>query len=234
MGIILENVKKIYKAGEVTTYAIKGVDLEVKKGEFVCILGPSGSGKSTLLNCISGLDLPTSGRIVVDGKDISHYSSEQLTVLRKEYFGFVFQSYNLFNSLKVGENVDLIASLTNNPLDTDKVLKSVGIYDQKNKFPSQLSGGQQQRVSIARAVVKNPKILFCDEPTGALDEKSSKDVLEVLERLNEEHNTTIVIITHNIAIAGMSDKVIKVNSGEIVEIIENSCKIRAKDLIWGN
>ncbi len=232
--ISLKNVKKIYETGEVKTHALKGVDLEIKKGEFVCILGPSGSGKSTLLNCISGLDLPTSGKIVVDGKDISNYTSEQLSELRKDYFGFVFQSYNLFNSLKIGENVNLIASLTDKPLDTDKVLKSVGIYDQKDKFPSQLSGGQQQRVSIARAVVKNPKIMFCDEPTGALDEESSKEVLEVLENLNIEHNTTMVVITHNKAIAAMSDKVVKVNSGEIVEITENSIKIKAKDLVWGD
>ncbi len=230
--IKLKDVTKIYKTGEVETHALKGVELEINEGEFVCILGPSGSGKSTLLNVVSGLDNATSGYIEVDGKDISEYNDDQLTDLRKEYFGFVFQSYNLFNTLKVGENVDIVKTLSTNPLDTDSVLNSVDILDQKDKFPSQLSGGQQQRVSIARAIVKNPKILFCDEPTGALDEKSSKDVLEVLEKLNEEHKTTMVVITHNAAIANMSDKVVKVNSGNIVEIKTNTTKKKAKDLVW--
>jgi len=230
--IKLEKVTKIYDTGEVKTEALKDVDLLINQGEFVCVLGPSGSGKSTMLNVISGLDVPTSGVIEVDGEVTSSYSTKELTLFRRLSLSFIFQSYNLFQSLTVGENVELAAKISENPLDLDDVLDKVGILAQRDKYPSQLSGGEQQRVSIARAVIKNPKMMFCDEPTGALDEETAKEVLGVLEMLNKEYKTTMVVISHNPNIADMSDRVIKLNSGKVVEVKINETKKLAKEIAW--
>lgn len=233
MSIELRNVNKIYESGEIKTYALREASLEIKEGEFVVILGPSGSGKSTMLNVISGLDTPTSGEIYFNGKLISNLKSEELTIFRRENLGFIFQQYNLLQNLTVKENVDIGANLGENPLNIDEVLKKVGLIEQKNKYPSQLSGGQQQRVSIARSIAKNPKIIFGDEPTGALDEETAREVLQLIDEMNKEYKTTIVLITHNAGIANMADKVIKMNSGKIVEVIKNNKKQKASEIIWG-
>ena len=233
MGIKLKSVNKIYKSGDIETYALKDVSLEIKDGEFIVILGPSGSGKSTMLNVISGLDTPSNGDIIYNDTILSNSKEESLTLFRRKHLGFVFQQYNLFQNLTVRENVDMGANISSSPLNIDEIIGKVGLTEHKDKYPSQLSGGQQQRVSIARSIVKNPEILFCDEPTGALDEESARDVLELLAEMNEEYKTTIVIITHNPGIALMADRVIKMNSGKIKEIISNNVKQNAKEIIWG-
>jgi putative ABC transport system ATP-binding protein len=233
MGIKLKNVNKIYKSGDIETYALKDISLEISDGEFIVILGPSGSGKSTMLNVISGLDTPSNGDIIYNDTILSNSKEEALTLFRRKHLGFVFQQYNLFQNLTVRENVDMGANISSSPLNIDEIIDKVGLTEHKDKYPSQLSGGQQQRVSIARSIVKNPEILFCDEPTGALDEESARDVLELLAKMNEEYKTTIVIITHNPGIALMADRVIKMNSGKIKDIITNTVKQNAKEIIWG-
>ena len=227
------DVSKIYKLGEVETFALDKVSLEIEEGDFVVILGPSGSGKSTLLNVISGLDSVSDGKIYFKGECISDYSDEELTLFRRKNLGFIFQQYNLLQNLNVVENIDMGANISENPLDINTIIEKVGLVQQKNKFPSQLSGGQQQRVSIARSIVKNPAVLFGDEPTGALDEKTAREVLELLEKMNQEYKTTMVIITHNAGIAEMADKIIKMNSGKIVETIKNKQKKKASEIVWG-
>lgn len=231
--IKLENVTKIYTTGEVETVALKNVNVEIKEGEFVVLLGPSGSGKSTMLNVCSGLDTPTSGVIDVDGDLISSMNTKQLTKFRRDYLGFIFQQYNLLQTLNVKENVEVGREVSLNPFDAEEIIEQVGLTPNMKKYPYQLSGGEQQRVSIARAVVKNPKIMFCDEPTGALDEENAKEILGVLQELNEKYKTTVVLITHNPSISVMADRIIKLNSGEIKEIITNKEKLRAKDITWG-
>ncbi len=233
MSIKLENVTKIYETGEVKTYAVKDVSLEVKDGEFIVLLGPSGSGKSTMLNVISGLDTPTSGVITIDKDVISSMDSKQLTKFRRDNLGFIFQQYNLLQTLSVKENVEVGREVSLLPFTVEEVLTQVGLLDQADKYPFQLSGGEQQRVSIARAVVKNPKIMFCDEPTGALDEEMAKEILGILQKLNEVYGTSVVLITHNPSIGVMADRIIKLNSGELVEILENKNKLRAKEISWG-
>lgn len=230
--ITLENVFKTYKTGDVETHALRGVSLSIKDGEFIVILGPSGSGKSTLLNVISGLDNITSGSIKFNGEEISKYKEDKLTEFRRDNLGFIFQQYNLLQNLTVYENIQMGADLSKNPLDISETLKHVGLESSKDKYPSQLSGGQQQRVSIARSVVKNPNIMFCDEPTGALDEETAKQVLNLLQKLNKELKTTTVIITHNPSIANMADTVIRMNSGKIEEIYKNKEKLTANELKW--
>ncbi len=232
MDIKLKDVTKIYKLGEIKTYALKDVSLEIKSGEIVVILGHSGSGKSTLLNVISGLDTPTSGKILVGSHTISEYNSNQLTNFRRENLGFIFQQYNLLQNLTVRENIEIGSRLGETPFDIDDILGKVGLENEKYKYPYQLSGGQQQRVSIARSISKNPQILFCDEPTGALDEKTSKQVLDLLWDINRELKTTIVIITHNPNIAVMADRVIKMNSGQIQDIKLNRIKMKVSDIVW--
>ncbi|EGT3614738.1 ABC transporter ATP-binding protein [Clostridium perfringens] len=232
MMITLENVFKTYKTGDVETHALRGVSLSIKDGEFIVILGPSGSGKSTLLNVISGLDNITSGSIKFNGEEISKYKEDKLTEFRRDNLGFIFQQYNLLQNLTVYENIQMGADLSKNPLDINETLKHVGLESSKDKYPSQLSGGQQQRVSIARSVVKNPSIMFCDEPTGALDEETAKQVLNLLQKLNKELKTTTVIITHNPSIANMADTVIRMNSGKIEEIYKNKEKLTANELKW--
>lgn len=232
MSITLKNVSKIYKTGDIETIALKNINLEIEDGEFVVILGPSGSGKSTLLNVISGLDTPTTGEIYFNDIKISDYNEEKLTKFRREYLGFIFQQYNLLQNLSVRENVEIGSAVGKNPLGIDEVLKSVSMYEERNKYPYQLSGGQQQRVSIARSIAKNPKILFCDEPTGALDEKNGKQILNIIQVMNNNLKTTTVVITHNTNIAYMADRIIKMNSGGIVEVIENQDKRKASEILW--
>ena len=232
MGIKLEEVTKIYESGEIKTYACKNMDLEIKDGEFIVVLGPSGSGKSTMLNIISGLDTPTSGKITIDKDIISDMNTKELTKFRRNNLGFIFQQYNLLQTLNVAENVEVGREVGLDPFEIDEVLEQVGLLDQKHKYPYQLSGGEQQRVSIARAVVKKPKIMFCDEPTGALDEETAKEVLSVLKKLNEVYKTTLIIITHNPSIGMMADRIIKLNSAEIVEIKENKNRLSAYEINW--
>lgn len=232
MGIILKDVTKIYQTGEIKTYALKNINLEIQDGEFIVVLGPSGSGKSTLLNVISGLDIPTSGHILFNDTVISQLNEKALTKFRRDYLGFIFQQYNLLQNLTVKENIEMGAAIGINPLNLDEVIERVGLSDQKDKYPYQLSGGEQQRVSIARSVAKNPAIMFCDEPTGALDEKTGKQVLALIQEMNEFYKTTTVVITHNPSIGSMAHRVIKMNSGEIQEIILNNEKKKASEIKW--
>lgn len=233
MSIRLVNVGKIYKSGEVETVALKDINIEIKDSEFIVILGPSGSGKSTMLNVISGLDTPSSGEIYYNDEKISDYNEDKLTKFRRNNLGFIFQQYNLLQNLTVKENIEIGSSIGKNPLNIDEVLDAVSMKNEKDKYPYQLSGGQQQRVSIARSIAKNPKIMFCDEPTGALDEETGKQVLEMIQNMNERFKTTTVVITHNPNIAFMADRVIKMNSGKIVEEILNTKKRKTSEIKWG-
>lgn len=231
--ITLTNVSKIYRTGDIETQALKNINLTIDRGEFIVILGPSGSGKSTLLNVISGLDSVTSGTIEFKGHDLTKLSQDELVDFRRDHLGFIFQQYNLLQVLTVYENIQLGSDIGRRPLDIKELLKKVGLENAKDKYPHQLSGGEQQRVSVARSLSKNPDVLFCDEPTGALDEKNSKQILRILQELNAEYQTTIVVITHNTGISEMADRVIKMNSGEITEIITNRTKKNAQDIFWG-
>lgn len=231
--IHIEHVNKIYKTGEIETVALKEIELTIQDGAFVVILGPSGSGKSTLLNVISGLDTVTSGTITFGDTVLTDLSPEQMTAFRRDHLGFIFQQYNLLQNLTVQENIQIGADLSDSPLPIDELLEQVGLTSARDKYPYQLSGGEQQRVSIARSLSKNPTIVFCDEPTGSLDEDNSKRVLELLERLNKEYGKTVVVITHNTGISEMADDVIKMNSGRIIELTHNPTKRSARDIHWG-
>ena len=228
----LENVTKTYKNNNTENHALNKIDLEIEEGEIIVILGPSGSGKSTMLNILSGIDSVTKGKVFYKNKDITKLKENELTKYRKDNLGFVFQSYNLISNLTVRENVELGSELSNNPLNIKEILKEVVLIKHINKYPYQLSGGQMQRVSIARALVKNPSVLFCDEPTGALDEETGKKVLKLLQDINKKYHTTMIIVTHNNSIANMANKVIKVNSGNIKEVIKNEKTVNALDLRW--
>ncbi len=228
----LENIYKTYPFNDHIVHALENIDLEITEGEVVVILGPSGSGKSTLLNLLSGLDNPTKGKIYYYNDKITHYTDLELCEYRKNHLGFIFQSYHLIPNLTIEENILLGKQLSKNPIDVDEVLKAVDLYNQKNKYPYQLSGGQMQRVAIARSLVKNPEVLFCDEPTGALDEKTGKKVLGLLQNINNKYHTTMIIVTHNPSIAGIANTVIKMNSGKIIEIIKNTEIKSAEDLRW--
>ena len=226
------DVKKIYKMGEVSIEALSGVDFTVDKGEFVVVAGASGAGKSTILNILGGMDSPTSGEIIVDNNKINKYSNKELITYRRYDIGFVFQFYNLVQNLTARENVELATQICKNPLDVDEVMDAVGLGDRKNNFPAQLSGGEQQRVAIARALAKNPKILLCDEPTGALDYNTGKSILKLLQDTCRSMNMTVIIITHNLALTPMGDKVIKVKNGKISSITINENPIPVERIEW--
>jgi len=225
-------LSKIYVVGEVVVHALAGVDLDLYRGELVVLLGPSGSGKSTLLNILGGLDVPTSGCVRFLHHDLTNAGEEALTRFRREHVGFVFQFYNLIPSLTARENVALVTEISPRPMPPEEALERVGLGDRLDHFPAQLSGGEQQRVAIARAVAKRPDVLLCDEPTGALDCETGKIVLEVLARANEELGTTTAVITHNAAIAGMADRVVRMRSGAIVEIRRNERRASPAELEW--
>jgi putative ABC transport system ATP-binding protein len=218
--------------GEVAVHALNHVTLDFQSGELVVLLGASGSGKSTLLNIIGGLDVPSSGKLYFRGADMTAASESELTAFRRRSIGFVFQFYNLISSLTALENVQLVTEIADNPMSAAEALTIVGLGDRMSHFPAQLSGGEQQRVAIARAVAKRPELLLCDEPTGALDYKTGKLVLEVLERINRELGTTTLVITHNASIAGMADRVITLRSGEVFEDRHNAAKLSPSDLSW--
>jgi putative ABC transport system ATP-binding protein len=228
----LEGVSKEYHVGEVTVSALKNVSIDITQGQFVVLLGPSGSGKSTLMNMVGGLDTPTKGRIWVRENEITNMNEGELTLYRRNDVGFVFQFFNLVPSLTARENVEMVAELVGNKDKAEAALESVGLEGRLDHFPSQLSGGEQQRVSIARALAKSPSLLLADEPTGDLDFETGKMILSVMKRINEEENTTIVIVTHNTAIALMADRVLRMRSGEIIEdrTVENP--ISPEDLEW--
>lgn len=217
--IEFENVKKIYQMGEVKIEALGGVSFTIDKGEFVVIAGASGAGKSTILNILGGMDTCSEGNIYVDGTRISDFNAKELTAYRRYEIGFVFQFYNLVQNLTVKENVELATQICKNPLDIDETIEAVGLRERAGNFPAQLSGGEQQRVAIARALAKNPKLLLCDEPTGALDYATGKQILKLLQDTCKDHGVSVVVITHNLALTGMGDKVIKVRNG-LIESIE--------------
>lgn len=221
--ITFENVKKTYTMGEIKIHALDGVSFTINEGEFVIIAGASGAGKSTILNLLGGMDTVSEGTIVVDGKEISSYSDKEMTFYRRYDVGFVFQFYNLIQNLTLKENVELATQICKNPLDIVETIKAVGLQERTNNFPSQLSGGEQQRVAIARALAKNPKLLLCDEPTGALDYQTGKQVLKVLQDTCRKQKKTVIVITHNLALTPIGDKIIKVKSGKIesIEINDN-------------
>ena len=221
--IELKNVCKEYKMGEITIKALNNTNIKIEKGELVVVVGPSGAGKTTALNILGGMDSVTSGDVIVDGKNIAKLKNRELTKYRREDIGFVFQFYNLVQNLTAIENVELATQICKDSLDPDDVMEKVGLRDRKNNFPSQLSGGEQQRVAIARAIAKNPKLLLCDEPTGALDYKTGKQILKLLQDTSRKENMTVIIITHNAAIAPMADKIIRFKNGtaESIEINEN-------------
>ena len=232
MFIEVKNLKKAYKNGKVQSEILKGVSFDVKAGEILTILGPSGSGKSTLLNLMGGLDTADSGSIKIDGTDIVGMSEKDLSKFRRNTFGFIYQFYNLVSDLNVYENVEVCHWLGDKSIKIDDILDRVGMAEHKKKFPDELSGGMQQRVSIARAIAKNPKILFYDEPTGALDYKSAHDVLEMIEDIHKKSNTTIIIVTHNIAIADMSDHIIEIRDGVVALDQHNDKVLSASEVEW--
>lgn len=230
--IQFKNVKKKYKMGEVEIEALSSVDFSVNKGEFVVVAGASGAGKSTILNILGGMDTVSSGQVIVDNNEISKYSQKELITYRRYDIGFVFQFYNLVQNLTARENVELAIQISKNPLDIDKVLDSVGLANRKNNFPSQLSGGEQQRVAIARAIAKNPKLLLCDEPTGALDYNTGKAILKLLQDTCRKKGVTVIIITHNLALTPMGDKVIEVRNGKIQKVTINENPTPVERIEW--
>ena len=225
-------LKKSFGSGDTKQDVLKGLDFTVAKGEFCVMLGPSGSGKSTLLNILGGIDSADSGEIYIDGDKLADMTEKSLTRYRRKHLGYVFQMYNLIPNLNVKENIETGAYLSDAPLDIDELLKILGLYEHRHKLPNQLSGGQQQRVSIGRAIVKNPDILLCDEPTGALDYNTSKEILKLIEEVNVKYGNTIIMVTHNEAIKEMADHVIKLRDGKIRRDIVNTEKIAAADLEW--
>ena len=230
--IEFKNIVKEYKMGEVTIKALDKTCFEIEKGELVVIVGPSGAGKTTALNILGGMDTATSGQVFVDGKEISKLNNKQLTSYRRNDIGFVFQFYNLVQNLTAKENVELATQLCSDALDVNEILDKVGLGSRKNNFPAQLSGGEQQRVAIARAIAKNPKLLLCDEPTGALDYKTGKSILKLLQDMSRKEKMTVVIITHNGAIAPMADKVIHFKNGTAEKIEENHNIVSIDNIEW--
>ena len=230
--ITFNQVKKSYKMGEIEIEALSGVDFSIEKGEFVIVAGASGAGKSTVLNILGGMDTASSGTIMVDGKEVNAYSHKELITYRREDIGFVFQFYNLVQNLTALENVELATQICKNPLNTKEILEAVGLSHRQNNFPAQLSGGEQQRVAIARALAKNPKLLLCDEPTGALDYNTGKAILKLLQDTCRQMNMTVVMITHNLAIAPMGDKVIHVRNGAVSHVDINENPVPVERIEW--
>ncbi len=230
--VTLRDVKKIYQMGEVKIAAADGISFRIEKGEFAVVVGPSGAGKTTVLNILGGMDTATSGEGWVDGIEITGYTNRQLTTYRRDDIGFVFQFYNLIPNLTAKENVELALQICKDPLDAKKVLEEVGLGERLDNFPAQLSGGEQQRVSIARALAKNPKLLLCDEPTGALDYNTGKSILKLLQDTCRRKGMTVVLITHNSAIAPMADKVIKVKNGKVASLVINENPIPVETIEW--
>ncbi|WP_312702060.1 ABC transporter ATP-binding protein [Sedimentibacter sp.] len=232
MFISAESLCKSYGSGDGKNDVLKNVDLSLEKGHIGVILGPSGSGKSTLMNMIGGVDRADSGSIIVDGDNVAGFDDDALTEYRRKNVGFIFQFYNLVPNLTVSENIEVCADISDSPLNLNEILSMVGLEKKKNRFPRELSGGEQQRVAVARAIVKNPKLLLCDEPTGALDFETSRDVLSLLQKINREFGTTILMITHNIAIGDMAHVVYKLRSGEVTETIRHNEIIAAERIEW--
>lgn len=232
MFVDVSSLRKSYTSGAIINEVLKGIGLKLDQGEIGVILGPSGSGKSTLMNIIGGIDRGDSGKVSVDGVGINNLNDDQLTDYRRGDVGFVFQFYNLIPNLTVGENIEVVSNISESPLNIDEVLAAVEMHDKKHRFPRELSGGEQQRVSIARAIVKNPKLLLCDEPTGALDYQTSRSILKLLQQVNQKYGTTILMITHNAAIAAMANRVFKLRSGEIVEAAVNQATVPAERIEW--
>ena len=230
--VTLEEVKKRYRMGEVEIMAADGIDFQISQGEFAVVVGPSGAGKTTVLNILGGMDTASEGRVIVDGQDITAYSQKQLTAYRRDDIGFVFQFYNLIPNLTALENVELALQICKAPMDAREVLEEVGLGQRLNNFPAQLSGGEQQRVSIARALAKNPKILLCDEPTGALDYNTGKSILKLLQDTCRIKGMTVILITHNSAIAPMADRVIKIKNGRVADIVRNPYPVPVETIEW--
>ena len=232
MFLEIKGIKKSFGAGESRVDVLKGINLEIEKGEFCVLLGPSGSGKSTLLNIIGGIDGADAGSITIQGERLEDMKEKKLSLYRRKHLGYIFQMYNLIPNLTVRENIEVGAYLSDRPLDVDELLHTLGLYEPQRKLPNQLSGGQQQRTAIGRAIVKNPDILLCDEPTGALDYNTSKEILKLIETVNHKYGNTIVMVTHNDAIKDMADRVVKLRDGMIRRNYQNEQKIPAADLEW--
>ena len=234
MKVFLEikNIKKHFGEGESRVEVLKGIDIEIEKGEFCVLLGPSGSGKSTLLNIIGGIDAADEGYISINGEKTADMNEKALTLYRRKHLGYIFQMYNLIPNLNIKEYIEVGAYLSDNPLDVDDLLKTLGLYEHRHKLPNQLSGGQQQRTAIGRAIVKNPDILLCDEPTGALDYNTSKEILQLIEDVNKKYGNTIIMVTHNDAIKQMADRVVKLRDGMIRKNYLNETKLTAAELDW--
>lgn len=232
MFLEINQIKKHFGEGESRVEVLKGIDVEIEKGEICVLLGPSGSGKSTLLNIIGGIDHADSGYIAINGEKTADMNEKKLTMYRRKHLGYIFQMYNLIPNLNIKENIEVGAYLSDNPLDVDEILHTLGLYEHRHKLPNQLSGGQQQRTAIGRAIVKNPDILLCDEPTGALDYNTSKEILKLIEDINKKYGNTVVMVTHNDAIKNMADRVIKLRDGMIRKNYLNENKISAAELDW--
>lgn len=230
--IEVSGLTKIFKTGDVEVHAVNDMSFSIRRGEIAVIVGPSGAGKTTLLNVLGGMDTPTYGQVIVDGQNIANYNEKELTKYRRNDIGFVFQFYNLVQNITAIENVELATQICKNPLNPEMVLNQVGLGDRKNNFPSQLSGGEQQRVAIARAIAKNPKLLLCDEPTGALDYKTGKEVLKLLQDTARKNNITVIIITHNQAITPMADRIIQVKNGTIEKNVINQNPVPIEKIEW--
>lgn len=232
MFLEIKEIKKAFGQGESRVEVLRGIDLSLERGEFCVLLGPSGSGKSTLLNIIGGIDSADSGEIAIGGEPMSHMREKQLTMYRRKHLGYIFQMYNLIPNLTVRENIEVGSYLSDKPLDVDELLRLLGLWEHRGKVPSQLSGGQQQRTAIGRAVVKNPDILLCDEPTGALDYKTSKEILKLIEQVNKTYGNTVIMVTHNDAIKYMADTVVRLRDGAIRDTVRNAQRVSAEDLEW--
>ncbi|CUP03020.1 ABC transporter ATP-binding protein [Dorea amylophila] len=232
MFLEIRGIKKSFGTGDSRVNVLKGLDLNIEKGEFCVLLGPSGSGKSTLLNIIGGIDAADEGSITIEGERLEDMTEKKLSMYRRKHLGYIFQMYNLIPNLTVRENIEVGAYLSEQPLDVDELLHTLGLYEHQRKLPNQLSGGQQQRTAIGRAIVKNPDILLCDEPTGALDYHTSKEILKLIETVNQRYGNTIIMVTHNDAIKDMADRVVKLRDGMIRKNYRNEVKIPAIDLEW--